>query len=135
MTEQPTGPAAAGSDKPQAPQGVFKPRIAYDDFAKIDLRVATVVEAAPHPNADKLLVLTVDLGTERRQLIAGIRAYYAPEMLVGRQVIVVANLEPRKMRGLESNGMVLAASAGEGEARNVILLGVEKPTPPGSTIS
>ena len=69
-----------------------------------------VLEAAPHPNADKLLVLKVDLGTEQRQIIAGIKPYCAPEALVGKDIIVVANLAPRKMRGLDSNGMLLAAT-------------------------
>src|SRR5947208_234375 len=67
--------------------------ITYDDFAKLELRVATIVEAKIHPNADKLLVLHVDLGSEKRQICAGIRAYYPPEELVGKQVVVVANLE------------------------------------------
>jgi tRNA-binding protein len=84
--------------------------IQYDDFAKIDLRVATVVEARPHPNADKLLVLQIDLGTERRQICAGIKGHYQPEQLVGKQIIVVANLEPRNLRGEPSQGMLLAAT-------------------------
>ena len=73
--------------------------IAYDDFAKLELRVATIVEAKVHPNADKLLVIQVDLGGEKRQICAGIRAFYSPEQLVGKQVVVVANLEPRPLRG------------------------------------
>jgi methionyl-tRNA synthetase len=113
----------------QMPGGVIQ----YDDFAKLDLRVGTVLEAAPHPNADKLLVLKVDLGKEHRTLVAGIRAYYAPEALVGRQVIVVANLAPRAMRGVESQGMVLAGSTDDRSA--VILLTPEKPLPPGSKVS
>lgn len=107
--------------------------IQYDDFAKLDLRVGTVLEAGPHPNADKLLVLKVDLGKEQRTLVAGIRAYYAPETLVGRQVIVVANLAPRAMRGVESQGMALAASTEDRSA--VILLTPEKPLPAGSKVS
>jgi len=79
--------------------------IQYDDFAKIELRVATVVECKPHANADKLLVLQVDLGTERRQICAGLRQHYQPEQLVGKQIIVVANLAARQMRGEVSNGM------------------------------
>ena len=89
--------------------------ITYDDFAKLDLRVATVVQAEPHPNADKLIVMQVDLGTEKRQIIAGIRQYYDPAALVGKQIIVVANLAPRMMRGMESNGMLLACSNEKGE--------------------
>ena len=84
--------------------------ITYDDFAKLELRVATIVEAKVHPNADKLLVLQVDLGAEKKQICAGIRAYYLPEQLVGKQVIVVANLEPRPLRGEISQGMLLAAT-------------------------
>lgn len=94
------------SDQPPA----IPATITFDDFAKIDLRVARVLEAKPHPNADRLLVLKVDLGTEQRQIVAGIRAYYEPEALIGKSVIVVANLAPRTMRGEESQGMLLAAS-------------------------
>ena len=84
--------------------------IKYDDFAKLDLRVATVIECKPHPNADKLLVLHIDLGGEKRQICAGLRLHYQPEQLVGKQIIVVANLEPRTMRGEISQGMLLAAT-------------------------
>ena len=84
--------------------------ITYDYFAKLELRVATIVEAKVHPNADKLLVLQVDLGGEKRQICAGIKAYYAPEQLVGKQVVVVANLEPKPLRGEISQGMLLAAT-------------------------
>lgn len=116
----------------------FKEPIKYDDFAKIDLRVATVKEAAHHPNADKLLVLQLDDGSaEGRQICAGIRGHYEPEQLVGRQIVIVANLEPRKIRGEVSNGMLCAASDlsdGE-ESRKVILLAVDQPVPPGSPIS
>ena len=84
--------------------------ITYDDFAKLELKVATIVEAKVHPNADKLLVLQIDLGGEKRQICAGIKAYYAPEQLVGKQVVVVANLEPRPLRGEISQGMLLAAT-------------------------
>lgn len=84
--------------------------INYDDFAKLELKVATVVECKVHPNADKLLVLQIELGEEKRQICAGLRAHYQPEQLVGKQVVVVANLEPRTMRGEVSQGMLLAAS-------------------------
>jgi methionyl-tRNA synthetase len=84
--------------------------ITYDDFAKLELKVATVAEAKVHPNADKLLVLQLDVGGERRQVCAGIRAYYTPEQLVGKLVVVVANLEPRPLRGEISQGMILAAT-------------------------
>ncbi len=88
-------------------------RVSIDDFAKIDLRVAQVVSAERVKGADKLLRLMVDLGSETRQIVAGIAKAYSPESLVGRKIIIVANLEPRKLRGYESNGMLLAASVGD----------------------
>ena len=88
--------------------------ISIDDFRNLELRVATITAAAPHPNADRLLVLTIDLGSEQRQLVAGIRAHYQPEDLVGKQIIVVANLQPATLRGVESQGMLLAASDDQG---------------------
>ncbi|MBK9120939.1 MAG: methionine--tRNA ligase subunit beta [Phycisphaerales bacterium] len=108
-------------------------QIAYDDFAKLDLRIATIEQAEPHPAADKLLVLQVNLGSEKRQILAGIRAHYPPEQLVGRQIVVVANLAPRTMRGLESQGMLLAASGPD--HREVILLAPERPIAPGAKVS
>lgn len=124
------------------------PNIPYDLFAKLDLRVATVVKAEPHPNADKLLKLTLDDGTTGgRQVCAGIKAWYSPEQLVGKQVVIVANLEPRMLRGEVSQGMVLAASdlkdgaapAGDGkpgaDERNVVVLSVSSPVKAGSKVS
>ncbi len=87
-----------------------KQYISIDDFAKVELRVAQVLVAERIPKADKLLRLEVDLGYEKRQILAGIAQYYEPEKLIGRKIVIVANLAPRKMRGLESNGMLLAAS-------------------------
>jgi methionyl-tRNA synthetase len=84
--------------------------ITIDDFAKVELRVAQVLVAERIPKADKLLRLEVDLGYEKRQILAGIAQYYEPEKLIGRKIVIVANLAPRKMRGMESNGMLLAAS-------------------------
>ena len=114
----------------------LKPEISFDDFMKLDLRVATILQAEPHPNADRLLKLQIDLGFEQRQICAGIRDYVEdPASLVGRQIIVVANLAPRKIRGEESNGMLLAATALEGEeTKDVILLQPSKPAPAGSTV-
>jgi methionyl-tRNA synthetase len=108
--------------------------IQYDDFAKLDLRVATVLECKPHPNADKLLVLQIDLGTEKRQICAGLRLHYSdPQELVGKQIVVVANLAPRMMRGEESNGMLLAATdSGTGK---VIIISPNGPTAPGSKVN
>jgi len=115
-----------------------KPVITYDDFVKLDLRVATVVEAADHPNADKLIVLTIDIGGEHRQIIAGIKGYYQAADLVGKQVVVVANLAPRKMRGLDSEGMLLAATVpGEQEHSylDVVVVTPDRPVPPGAAVS
>lgn len=105
--------------------------ITIDDLRKVELKVATVKSAEPHPNADRLLVLRVDLGGEERQICAGIRNHYAPEDLVGKQIVVVANLETAKLRGLESQGMLLAAS----DDGRVIVLTPEKPVQPGAKIS
>lgn len=113
-----------------------EPTIQYDDFAKLDLRVATVVEAEPHPNADRLLKLQVDLGGERRQICAGLRDFAEPQDLVGRQIVIVANLAPRKIRGEESNGMLLAASVGEPEQlTDIVPLAPIRPVPNGSGVS
>lgn len=87
--------------------------ITIDDFDKIDLRVAKVIEAKKHPNADKLLVLQLEVGDEKRQVVSGIAKYYNPEDLIGKNVILVANLKPIKLRGVESHGMILAASKGK----------------------
>src|SRR5438128_1501157 len=106
--------------------------ITYDDFAKLELRVATILEAKAHPNADKLLVLQVDLGTEKRQICAGIRAHYPPEQLVGKQIVVVANLAPRPLRGEMSQGMLLAAT--DQATGQVIILSPSAPCAPGSGV-
>jgi tRNA-binding protein len=104
--------------------------ITIDEFRKIELKVATVKSAEPHPNADRLMVLNVDLGSEERQICAGIRNHYAPQELVGKQVVVVANLETAKLRGLESQGMLLAAS----DDGRVIILTPEKPVLAGALV-
>ncbi len=98
---------------PQA-QAPTDQKISIDDFAKVEMRVGEVVSAERIPKADKLLKLMVDIGTEIRQVCAGIAEYYEPEQLVGMKVVVVTNLQPRKMRGVESNGMIVAASAEPG---------------------
>ncbi len=111
-------PIAAPPASGQAQQGSEAPQtalpITIDDFAKIDLRVAQILVAERVPKADKLLRLEIDLGYEKRQILAGIAQQYEPEKLIGRKIVVVANLAPRKMRGLESNGMLLAASLPDG---------------------
>ena len=113
-----------------------KPQITFDDFAKLDLRVATVLECEPHPNADRLLKMQIDLGGSTRQICAGIKGHYEPQELVGQQIIVVANLAPRKIRGEESNGMLLAATALGEDAQEtaVVLAGPKRAVPPGSSV-
>ena len=107
-TAAPAPPAITPPPKPAAtvPDG----KISIEDFAKVELRVGQVKVAEKVKGADKLLRLEVDLGTEVRQVVAGIAEAYAPETLVGRKVVIVVNLAPRKLRGLESNGMIVAAS-------------------------
>jgi methionine--tRNA ligase beta chain len=108
--------------------------INYDDFAKLDLRVATVLECKPHANADKLLILQIELANgERRQICAGLRAFYQPEQLVGKQIIVVANLAPRTMRGEISQGMLLAAS--DPTTSKVIIVTPNEPVATGAKVS
>jgi len=97
--------------------------IQYEDFAKIELRVAKILDARPHPNADKLLLLQIDVGDEQKQIVAGIRAHYTPEQLVGKSIVVVNNLAPAMLRGETSNGMLLAATSGE----KVVLLTPDDP--------
>jgi methionyl-tRNA synthetase len=106
-------------------------KITIDDFAKVELRVAQVKVAEPVKGADKLLRLEVDLGTETRQILAGIAEAYAPETLVGRKIVIVANLAPRKLRGLESNGMLLAASL---EGGKPVLAGFLEDVPLGARL-
>jgi methionyl-tRNA synthetase len=106
--------------------------ITFDQFLQMDLRVGRVLECKNHPNADKLLVLQVDLGEEQRQLCAGIRGYYSPEDLVGTNVVVVANLAPRQMRGEISQGMLLAATSENRE--QIVLLSTAGDIAPGSRI-
>lgn len=105
--------------------------ITIDEFRRVTLRVATITAAEAHPKADRLLVLHIDLGDEKRQLVAGIRSHYAPEALVGKQIVVVANLAPATLRGVESQGMLLAASDAEGR---LAILSPEQPVSPGASV-
>ncbi len=107
-----------------------KAPITYDDFAKIELRVATVLAAKEHPNADKLMLLQIKVGDVEKQIVAGIRGHYQPADLVGRQIIVVNNLQPAMLRGEESNGMLLAAS----DAGGVVLLRPDRECQPGAGV-
>jgi methionyl-tRNA synthetase len=95
--------------------GSGKAEIQYDDFAKLDLRIGTIITAEKVPKADKLLKLEVDMGFEKRTVVSGIAEHFAPETLINKQVIVVANLAPRKMRGIESQGMILLAEQPDGK--------------------
>ncbi len=122
--------AAAGSG-PVAPTATRKSQIVYDDFDKIDLRIGTIVSAEKVKKADKLLQLQVDLGVETRTIVSGIAQHFTPESLIGRQVIVVANLAPRKMKGIESNGMILTAEQPDG---SLILVAPNSLTQNGSNV-
>ncbi len=110
----------------------FAPPITFEEFQKLDMRVGEVVSARKHPKADKLLVLEVDLGLEKRTIVTGIAEHYDPKELAGRKVIVLANLPYRKFRGIESQGMVLASTTADG---GVQLLGVDPGAPPGARVS
>jgi methionyl-tRNA synthetase len=118
MTIEVNDPASAGT--PVVPvaqppvQPVAEPKVSIDEFKKFKLVVGQIKEAVLHPNADKLFVVKVDIGTEVRQLVAGIRRSYTPEQLVGRRVVIVANLLPAVIRGVEYQGMILAASDDQG---------------------
>jgi methionyl-tRNA synthetase len=96
-----------------------KEQIQYDDFAKLDLKVGTIISAQKVEKADKLLKLEVDLGVEKRTIVSGIALHFQPEAIIGKQVVVVANLAPRKMRGIESNGMILMAEDADGRLKFV----------------
>jgi methionyl-tRNA synthetase len=126
---QPTPSAVAGTDS--APGSVPGPRISIDEFMKVELRVAKVVSAERVPKSRKLLKLLVDVGTEQRTLVAGIADGYEPETLVGRSVAIVFNLQPATLMGIESNGMVLAASP---EGGKPTLVSFENPPPPGTRV-
>ena len=106
--------------------------IPIEDFLKVDLRVAKVLHAEPHPNADKLLILKIDAGdgVEERQIVAGIRNFYKPEELVGKNIVIVNNLAPAILRGVESQGMLLAAKDGD----QLAIITTEKDVKPGSKI-
>lgn len=130
--KQPTE-GSSGPAKPNDAAPAGSPTISFDDFIKVQLRVGKVVEAGEHPNADKLLVLKVDLGDEQRQICAGLKGFYSPEELLGKNLVVVANLAPRMMRGLESQGMLLAAS--DADKEKVIVVGPHADIAPGSGVS
>ncbi len=109
-----------------------KPEIQFDDFAKLELKVATVISCEKVAKADKLLKLEVDLGTEKRTIVSGIAQHYTPEEMTGKQVVVVTNLAPRKMKGIESQGMILTAEDADGKLQ---LLKPENSVSPGSSVN
>lgn len=115
------------------------PKINYDDFKKVELRVAIVLAAEPVTGSEKLLKLTINAGDQTetgeplpRQIVSGIAKYYSPEEMIGKQIIIVANLEPRMIMGLESNGMIVAAHGSSGEA---IIVSPDKEAGPGAELS
>jgi len=107
--------------------------VSFDDFVKVKLRIGKVIEAADHPNADKLLVITVDLGDEKRQICAGLKGHYTPEEMLGKNLVIVANLAPRTMRGIQSQGMLLAASSPD--KSRAIVITADSDIEPGSGVS
>jgi methionyl-tRNA synthetase len=116
VPEQPAAPQPPTPTPPAVPAAPAKPLVTYDDFAKMDLRVGHVIEAVKVEGAKKLLKLRIDLGTEQRQIVAGVAETYTPEQLLGKKFIVIANLQPAVIRGVESQGMLLAAVAGDKSA-------------------
>ena len=128
-------PATPASPAPAAPAAAAAPatdsRISIEDFMKVELRVAKVLEAEAVPKSKKLVKLKVDVGTEQRTIVAGIAEAYPPDQLVGRTIVIVANLKPAKLMGIESNGMVLAGSP-EGGLPN--LVSVDPSLPAGSRV-
>lgn len=104
--------------------------ISFKEFQNLDLRVAKVLEVQDHPNANKLFVLKVDIGGEVKQCVAGLKGYYTAEQLLGKNLVMVCNLEPAKLRGVESQAMLLAAQDGE----NVVLVTTERDVRPGSKV-
>jgi len=129
LGKEPSGDASPKSEI-RNPNPEKKMEITFDEFKKLDLRVAQVIAVAKVEGADKLLKIDVDLGTEKRQIVAGIAPWYPPETLVGKKIILVANLAPAKIRGNVSHGMMLAAE-GEGQ---VVVLTLDKDLPPGSQV-
>ncbi len=125
-----TRPEAKPEAKPEAPEEKPEPKISIDDFFKVQLRVAEVLEVERIEKADKLLKLRIDLGDEQRQLVAGVAKAYEPEQLVGKRIIVVVNLKPAKLRGVVSEGMLLAADL---DGRPIVAT-FDEAVPPGTQV-
>jgi len=104
--------------------------VSYEDFKKLELKVAEIKEVNDHPNADRLYVLTIDLGDKQKQIVAGIKASYQKEDLIGKQVVVIDNLEPAILRGVESQGMLLAAS----DETGIVIISPQRQIKPGSIV-
>ena len=121
----------AAAQPPAAQPLEHKPEIEYADFGKLELRVVTVEKAEQHPNADKLIVLTVRMGPETRTIVSGIKEHYDPAALVGKRLVAVANLKPVKLRGIVSQGMILS---GEGPDGTLGLISPERDLPDGSEV-
>lgn len=123
-------PVPPPATTPAAPPAVSPPLVKYDDFARLDLRVARILEAREHPNANKLLLLKIQVGAVEKQIVAGIKGHYEPAQLIGTQIVVVNNLEPAMIRGEESNGMLLAGS----DETGVVLVRPERALAVGSKV-
>src|SRR3989338_4585287 len=104
--------------------------VSFKDFQALDIRVAEILDAKPHPNADRLYVLDIKVGEEQKQIVAGIRLHYSISELVGKTIVIVNNLEPATIRGVQSNGMLLAASDGD----RVVLLTPDREVPSGAQV-
>ena len=127
-----TAPTSNNQPTPPQETPAAKPLIHYEDFAKLELKTGVIAAAEKVEKADKLLKLSVDLGTETRTIVSGIALHYEPSAIVGKQVTVVTNLAPRKMRGIESNGMILMAEDANGKLHFVQ---PENPINPGASVS
>jgi methionyl-tRNA synthetase len=127
----PSEPAEPGAPSAPSAAAASDPRITIDDFMKVELRVAKVLEAEAVPKSKKLLKLKVDTGQDQRTIVAGIAEAYQPEQLIGRTIVIVANLQPAKLMGIESNGMVLAGSIDGGKP---MLVGFDQEIPPGARV-
>ena len=125
-----TPPTAESKPAESKPAASGTRELNINEFFKLELRVAKVLAAEAVPNTDKLLKLEVDIGTEKRQLVAGVAQVYEPEALIGKNIIVVANLQPARIRGVESRGMLLAADAGG----RPIVATFEEDVPPGTRV-
>ncbi len=132
-TTAPVVPATPATPvEPATPAAPASPKISIDDLAKVEISVGQIKTAEKVPNADRLLRLTVDFGTEVRQIVSGIAEYYTPEQIIGKKCPFITNLQPRVIKGLESNGMILAA---KDTAGNFSLLDVDQKILPGTKLS